>query len=367
MSPFQSRVSALRALITAFLLCLLGTGVLQAQPVTVSQVDPPVGEQETAGLIVRITGKNFAPGARADFFKAKTSDPGGVAVRQTRFVSATELEATLDIAADAALSYFDVRVTNLSGRSGKGSDLFQVVQKGNGAKPVTSVAASVTFRCYTQHGFDDGPCAAPSNDDYTVDRARDDWATFTGGAIASGGVVASSVFDIRVAPASSRELTLILGAFLEDTRTCVTVGNCNPDGPLDSRLMVLSDWSLRVKPLVLNTWEDLPGGLGAMTCGDSYPGLVFYTFWLPSGDGHWSLTFNPRAYPSSTDVVLTRLNDLTWTVDADATHLAELVSFAHSKLKGKLKGPSREGVFRVPFKLTIVAESLPPGAMTCSN
>lgn len=134
MSHFQASPSAIRSLATAVLLCVFAAGVLEAQPVTVSQVDPPVGEQETTGLIVRITGKNFAPGARADFFKAKTSDPAGVAVRQTTFVSATELEATLDIASDAALSYFDVRVTNLSGRSGKGSDLFQVVEKGNGPR-----------------------------------------------------------------------------------------------------------------------------------------------------------------------------------------------------------------------------------------
>lgn len=365
MSPFQRRPSAIRSLATAFLLCLLGSGVLQAQPVTVSQVDPPVGEQETAGLIVRINGKNFAPGARADFFKAKTSDPGGIAVRQTRFVSATELEATLDIASDAALSYFDVRVTNLNGRSGKGSDLFQVVQKGNGAKPVTSVAASVTFRCYAQAGeVPLGTCDQPDAlDDYTVDRARDDSSTFAEGAISSG------LFNLRLTPEQSRQVTLILGE-LAGPRTCLAVGNCNPDGALHNDTtnaeQLLSDWQLRAKPLVSGTWEDLPGGLGAMTCGLSYPALVYYTFWLPSGDGHWSLTFNPRAQAPSTAVVLTRLDDVTWTVDADDSHLSALISFAHSGIRRK-NGPSIEGYFRVPFRLTIVAETLPPGAVTCGN
>lgn len=361
MSHFQSSSSAIRSLASAFLICVLAVGVLEAQPVTVGQVDPPVGEQETAGLIVRITGKNFAPGARVDFFKAKTSDPGGVAVRQTLFVSATELTATLDIASDAALSYFDVRVTNLSGRSGKGSDLFQVVEKGNNAKPVTSVASSATFRCYTQ--ATEGPteaCLQPSApDDYTVDRARDDGATFAGGAISSG------LFYIRLTPDTSRELTLMFGD-LEGPRTCLTVGNCNPDGPLHNTDQLLSDWEVRVKPLVADTWEDLPGGLGAMTCGFSYPALVHYTFWRPSGNGHWGLNFNPRAYAPSTAAVLTRVDDVTWTVEADVTHLSALISFSHSGIRRK-NGPSVEGYFRVPFKLTIVAEALPPGAVTCGN
>ena len=360
MSSDQSCVRTISLFATVFVLWLSALGQGQAQPVTVSQVEPSVGEQETTGLVVRITGKNFAPGARADFFKAKTSDPGGIGVRQTRFVSATELEATLDIAADAALSYFDVKVTNLSGRSGKGSDLFQVVQKGNSAKPVTSVAASVTFRCYTQVGAESGPCAQPIfDDDYTLDRARDDWAPFTGGAISSAGG-----FDIRLAPTNSRELTLNLGN-LEGERTCLTVGNCNPDGPLNNTDLMLSDWALRVKPLVPNTWEDMTGGLGAMTCGPTYPAFVHYTFWLPNPDGHWGLNFNPRAYAPSTAVVLTRVDNLTWTVDADATHLAQLVSFSHSGIRRK-NGPSVEGFFRVPFRLTIVAAALPPGAVSCN-
>lgn len=112
-----------------------------AQPVSVTGANPPTGEQDTVSLIVRVTGRNFAPGARADFFKSKTSNPAGITVRETRYVSATELDAVIDIAATAELSYFDVRVTNLSGRSGKGSDLFQVVQKG-GAAAVCSLESN---------------------------------------------------------------------------------------------------------------------------------------------------------------------------------------------------------------------------------
>jgi hypothetical protein len=51
-------------------------------------------------------------------------------VQSTRVVSATEIEATLNIDSAAALALYDIRVTNSNGRSGKGSDLFTVVEKG---------------------------------------------------------------------------------------------------------------------------------------------------------------------------------------------------------------------------------------------
>lgn len=115
------------------LIFLMAPAVATAQPVSVTAANPASGEQETLGLVVKVTGKNFAPGARADFFKSSTSDPAGITVRSTRYVSATDVEATIDIAAGAAVSLFDIRVTNTNGRSGKGSDLFQVVLKGQAA------------------------------------------------------------------------------------------------------------------------------------------------------------------------------------------------------------------------------------------
>ena len=101
-----------------------------AQNVQVTAADPPSGEQDTLALVVKITGKNFQSGAQVDFFRSGTTDPSGITVRATRFLSATQIEATVDIASNAALSLFDIRVKLLSGRSGKGSDLFKVVEKG---------------------------------------------------------------------------------------------------------------------------------------------------------------------------------------------------------------------------------------------
>jgi hypothetical protein len=100
-----------------------------AQPVAVNSAEPNFGEQESVGLQVRVKGKGFNQGARAEFLLDDNST-GGITVQSTVFVSSTELLATIDIAAGASLSLFDIRVVNLSGRTGRGSDLFQVVEKG---------------------------------------------------------------------------------------------------------------------------------------------------------------------------------------------------------------------------------------------
>jgi hypothetical protein len=166
-----------------------------------------------------------------------------------------------------------------------------------------------------------------------------------------------------VGVAIGRLLNLHLGPPIAGTRTCLTLNNCNGDGPIDA--LELADWELRVKPLVEGTWEDLPGGLFALSCGTTYPALVHYTFWLPSANGHWGLNLNPRAYPGTTAADLTRTSNLSWTVEAKSDDIAELLSWAHDRLRGK-QGPSREGRFNAPFKFTIDAQTLIAGAKTCS-
>ncbi len=126
------------------LCCVLATPVSAQPPVTVTAADPATGERESVGLVVKVTGKNFTPGARADFFRSATSDPAGVAVQSTRVVSPTEIEAIVNIDAAAALALFDIRVTNTNGRSGKGSDLFTVVVVANaGASIVVTFIQAV--------------------------------------------------------------------------------------------------------------------------------------------------------------------------------------------------------------------------------
>lgn len=227
-------------------------------------------------------------------------------------------------------------------------------------KPPTTTTATVAFRCFSApDGTMPDPCADPGEPyDEPIDRVRDDKGGTYGGTIASTGM-----FLVHFAPTAPapRSLNIFLGPSLS-TPGCGSVDNCNADGPLTDIEGVEAD--IRVKPLT-PTFEDLPGGLFAMACGSASPALVHYTFWLPSRDGHWGLNFNPRAYPSSTEATLVRETSDKWTVQAGLANRAELISFAHSRIRGKT-GPSREGFYVVPFKLTITATgTLPPGA-ACS-
>jgi hypothetical protein len=101
-----------------------------AQKIAVKAATPSSGAQGSVGLEVVIAGNGFGPGAQARFVVSGTDSPDGINVRSTRFVSSSQLIATIDIAEAASLASFDIKVT-LSGRTGKGTDLFQVVQKGN--------------------------------------------------------------------------------------------------------------------------------------------------------------------------------------------------------------------------------------------
>ena len=100
-----------------------------AQKISVKVATPNQGAQETVDLDVVIDGTGFGLGAQAKFVLSGTDNPDGIRVKNTRVVSNTQLVATIDIDATASLALFDIKVA-VSGRSGKGTDLFQVVEKG---------------------------------------------------------------------------------------------------------------------------------------------------------------------------------------------------------------------------------------------
>lgn len=114
----------------------------QGGQVQVTAADPPSTAQGTINLNVRVTGKGFKNGAQAKWFVTGTTNPGGVTVNSTTFVSSTELSANITVADDAVISNFDIYVTNSDGRGGKGTELFAVTAKGNG--PPTSCGSDVT-------------------------------------------------------------------------------------------------------------------------------------------------------------------------------------------------------------------------------
>lgn len=246
--------------------------------------------------------------------------------------------------------------------------------------PPTPTAADVTFRCYSGDATNtrcDDPLDGGGNLVTPTDRARDDSQTYTTGTIGSNGM-----YLIRLMPGTPtpRWLNLYLykQAMFTGSRTCG--GNCNPDGPPWERPVAQYDIELRTKPLVAGTWDDLPGGLFAMSCGapaypgPPYPGMVHFTFWLPSGNGHWGLNFNPRSASGSSPVSIVRTGLKQWTVEAKETatesspsrsDVGGLLSWGHSGLRGK-NGPSVEGLFSVPFLFTIDATGAVPLNGTCS-
>jgi uncharacterized delta-60 repeat protein len=116
--------------------------------VQVTAADPMAAEQGTINLNVKVTGKGFKNGANAKWFVTGTTNPGGVTVNSTNFVSSTELSANITVADTATIANFDIQVTNSDGRGGKGTELFAVTAKGHASCPVKS-PAPILGNCYS--------------------------------------------------------------------------------------------------------------------------------------------------------------------------------------------------------------------------
>lgn len=124
-------VSMLRWFGAAVLAAVLGAPAM-AQNVAVTAADPSTAEQGTLQIPIKITGRGFRAGAQARFSVTGTTNPGGVTVLSTTYVSNTEVRAIVDIADDAQIDLFDIEVQNIDGRGGKGMELFRVTEKTNG-------------------------------------------------------------------------------------------------------------------------------------------------------------------------------------------------------------------------------------------
>jgi probable HAF family extracellular repeat protein len=93
--------------------------------VSVTATDPSYGKQGTVELEVRVLGSGFDQGSRASWERNGAPDPK-VTVTRTVFVGASELRATIDIAAEADIDLYDVAVYTLGGRKGVGTEKFEV-------------------------------------------------------------------------------------------------------------------------------------------------------------------------------------------------------------------------------------------------
>lgn len=243
------------------------------------------------------------------------------------------------------------------------------------AKPVTTVAATMTFRCYTSPDLPDDPaCAIAANTvSVSADHVGDEG--YSPYRLYEGGVLGSTSAYLKVT-GTGRAFRLFLHAALAPGPEPSRIDECDADGALagcnpDDRLpllygssMLLSDAEVNIKVLHPTTLED--ASLTAMACNAPGLALVHFTAWLPGGEGHWGLNFNRRAY-HSTGATITRTGSTTWVVEATTDDYAELVSFGHSNIQRR-QGPSHEGRYKVPFRLTIeTGTALPTGAATCSS
>ena len=118
-------------------LSLLAAASAFAQKISVKSATPNTGAQETVDLDVVIAGSGFGPGAQATFVLSGTDNPDGIRVKNTKFVSNSQLVATIDIDAAASLALFDIKVA-VSGRSGKGTDLFRSSKRAGASRASSS-------------------------------------------------------------------------------------------------------------------------------------------------------------------------------------------------------------------------------------
>jgi hypothetical protein len=314
-------VGALRAgLLVLWAIVAIGAPAA-AQSVSVTAADPASGSQDTVGLVVKITGKNFAPGARAAFLLAGTTNPGGITVRGTSYVSSTTLDVVIDIADTASLAYFDIRVTNTNGRSGKGSDLFKVVEK--------SAPASVNYTFGDSFVLRDAaptPGVAGSGDGVVSDGL---------GPYMHG----TSGLEIKIFTAGTGDLTANMGT--ARTMRVQTVG--------DRLLSVLgSPYPLTATPgtalWVGNIWSIPVPEPGTQPV----PVLRAAVFGHATGNFYYGTDDGAGAY--STKVYVTRHSKTSWTISSDNTPGTSAYSTKVSS------HPPRTGLtaqYALPFSFTV--------------
>lgn len=92
---------------------------------SVSSATPAYGQQGTVEEEVTVTGSGFAAGDELRWERGGVPD-AKIVVRETRVVSSTQLVATIDIAADAELAFYDIAVYNSGRKKGIGTEMFEV-------------------------------------------------------------------------------------------------------------------------------------------------------------------------------------------------------------------------------------------------
>jgi probable HAF family extracellular repeat protein len=114
---------------------------------TVTSALPSYAHQGDAAVAVRILGSGFDQGSVASWEREGAADLK-VSVLSTRFVSSTELVATIDVASDAAISLYDVAVTTSTRKKGIGMERFTVTV----AQPIGTLGGNTLARAVNDQG-----------------------------------------------------------------------------------------------------------------------------------------------------------------------------------------------------------------------
>ena len=92
---------------------------------SVQAADPNFGHLAEVGLKVLISGSGFDEGSAASWERSGVPDPK-IIVHGTRFISSSQVEATISIAGDAELAFYDIAIYTSRGRKGIGTEMFEV-------------------------------------------------------------------------------------------------------------------------------------------------------------------------------------------------------------------------------------------------
>ena len=127
----KNSISSRLCTVVVVLLAAVPWTVSGAPPVQVNSADPSSAPQGTLSLDVAVSGSGFDSSATASFLVTGTTNPGGIAVKNVKFIGSKKLIVTIDVADTASVAQFDIEVRLSGGRKGKGTTLFAVQKAGS--------------------------------------------------------------------------------------------------------------------------------------------------------------------------------------------------------------------------------------------
>lgn len=91
----------------------------------VTAANPAYGKQGETGKVVAISGTGFTPGSTVAWERNGVID-ANVTVQSAVVISSSRIDATITIASDAELSFYDIAVTSADRKKGIGTEMFEV-------------------------------------------------------------------------------------------------------------------------------------------------------------------------------------------------------------------------------------------------